>query len=142
VIGTIATYGYPRKGDELVGFSQHGIRFLRKAFPDVASYAQKAPAPLKYHRTLRDAASGEIWGIELQASSQQQVKIIRSPDSDPPAARLVTYHTLTRVNIVPNRRDPSRGKMWVIHEEDVHGGMMYVIQLRCTLRPNLFPKEQ
>jgi hypothetical protein len=146
VTGRTFSYVPPYQGDKLRGFdaSRQGIYFSREATPESSPVARLADAPLKLHRVLRNPYVGSVTGIELEAKSVKKIKVVGPPDSTRPLGEVVEHHELTRVTIIPGslHGDATRGRMWITHSEDAQGGMRWVIHLRCTLRPALFPAEE
>lgn len=145
VNGYTMSFVPPGKGHELIGFAlvepvragedpcYGGIRFVNKGDRVAPVLAPMVNAPLKQHRVLRHPATNKFLGVELRAEACKQVKVETGPD-ELPGSGIRESCSLTRVNIT------SRGTMWIIHEDDVHGGVVYVIRLRCELHPDLLPQ--
>ncbi|MGE3809394.1 MAG: hypothetical protein AB7K24_32420 [Gemmataceae bacterium] len=143
ITGSDFSYVSAAKGDDLRGFDTQGHKahFFRPNLPDTKVAATISAAPFKLQRVIRHPQTGKITGIELQAESIEKVRRIGQPGSSGRLGELVELRRVTQVSIIP-QGNPSKGRMWIIHSDDSHGGVLYAIQLQCTLRPEFFPAQE
>lgn len=170
VAGHCQTYVQPGQTHKLLGFLVHpvehkdhssrgiirfdnGIGQVEYGVAKSGSAAVMAGTPLQLHRVLTGpGAHGAVKCVEWRAEFQHVLGGSAVPPGTPAAGVLAPpipatelgerriFRAITRVMIQPNSGNSSRGRMWIVHEDEIHGGFIYAIELKCTFKPELFPQ--